>query len=73
MTVTRLSPLDASFLAAGLIDEVCWTIGPLLLGTDALPMIAGSPDADEPRRGSLASVLRHEDELFLRYRFQRAG
>ena len=69
--------LDASFLAAGLIDEVCWTVGAILLGTDALPMIAaiegGSPYADEPRRGSLASVLRHEDELFLRYRFQRAG
>jgi riboflavin biosynthesis pyrimidine reductase len=69
--------LNASFLAAGLIDEVCWTVGGILLGTDALPMIAsiegGSPYANEPRRGSLASVLRHEDELFLRYRFQRAG
>ena len=65
--------LDASFLAAGLIDEVCWTVGAILLGTDALPMIAGPPYATEPRRGSLASVLRHEDELFLRYRFQRAG
>ena len=69
--------LNASFLAAGLIDEVCWTVGAHLLGTDALTMIAaiegGSPYADEPRRGSLASVLRHEDELFLRYRFERAG
>lgn len=69
--------LNASFLAAGLIDEVCWTVGAHLLGTDALPMIAaiegGSPYASEPRRGSLASVLRHEEELFLRYRFQRAG
>ena len=65
--------LNASFLAAGLIDEVCWTVGALLLGTDALPMIAGSPHANDPRRGRLASVLRHEDELFLRYRFQRAG
>ena len=69
--------LNAAFLAAGLIDEVCWTVGALMLGTDALPMIAaiegGSPYAHDPRRGSLASVLRHEDELFLRYRFQRAG
>jgi riboflavin biosynthesis pyrimidine reductase len=69
--------LNAAFLAAGLIDEVYWTIGAILLGTDALPMIAsiegGSPYANEPRRGSLASVLRHENELFLRYRFQRAG
>ena len=65
--------LDASFLAAGLIDEVCWTVGAMLVGSDALPMIAGPPYANEPRRGSLAGVMRHEDELFLRYRFQRAG
>ncbi len=67
--------LNAAFLAAGLIDEVCWTIGAHLLGTDALPMISpiegGSPYAHEPRRGRLVSVLRHEDELFLRYRFER--
>jgi riboflavin biosynthesis pyrimidine reductase len=65
--------LNAAFLAEDLIDEVYWTIGAHLLGTDALPMIAaiagGSPFAHEPRRGSLVSVLRHEDELFLRYRF----
>ena len=69
--------LNAAFLAAGLIDEVCWTIGALLLGTDALPMIAaiegGSPYAHDQRRGSLESVLRHEDELFLRYRFDSTG
>lgn len=65
--------LNAAFLAAGLLDEVYWTIGAHLLGTDALPLIApipgGSPHAHEPRRGSLVSVLRHDDELFLRYRF----
>ena len=69
--------LNAAFLAAGLIDEVCWTIGAILLATDALPMIAaiegGSPYAHAPRRGSLTSVLRHDDELFLRYRFEHAG
>ncbi len=62
--------LNAAFLAAGLIDEVYWTVGPQLHGTDALTMIA--PGADEvaaPRLGHLASVIRHEDELFLRYRF----
>ena len=67
--------INAAFLEAGLIDELYWTIGPLLLGTDALPMIApvegSSPSASSLRRGSLASVLRHDDELFLRYRFGR--
>ncbi len=65
--------LNASFLAADLIDEVYWTVGAHLLGTDAFRMITpvpgGSPYADDPRRGRLVSVLRHEDELFLRYRF----
>ena len=65
--------LNASFLAADLVDELYWTVGAHLLGTDALPMIApiegGSPFAGRPRRGRLVSVLRHEDELFLRYRF----
>jgi riboflavin biosynthesis pyrimidine reductase len=69
--------LNAAFLAAGLIDEVYWTVGPHLLGTDALPMIApidgGSPFAHEPRRARLVSVMRHADELFLRYRFVADG
>ena len=62
--------LNASFLAAGLIDELCWTIGASLMGTDALQMIApldgGEALASQPMR--LESVMRHDDELFLRYR-----
>ena len=69
--------LNSSFLAQDLIDEVYWTVAAHLLGTEALPMIApidgGSPFAHQPRHGSLDSVLRHESELFLRYRFRAAG
>lgn len=69
--------VNAGFLEAGLVDELYWTIGPHLIGTDALSMIApvpgGSPYAREPRRGRLVSILRHEDELFVRYRFDPAG
>jgi riboflavin biosynthesis pyrimidine reductase len=69
--------LNAAFLAHDLVDELYWTVGAHLLGTDAQPMIApiegGSPFAHDPRRGSLVSVLRHENELFLRYRFGHAG
>ena len=65
--------INAAFLRDGLIDEVCWTVGPLLVGTDALSMIApierASASGMAPRRGTLVAVLRHEDELFLRYRF----
>ena len=68
--------LNAAFLAEGLIDELYWTIGARLLGTNALPMIApipgGSPWAEHPREGELVSVHRSEDELFVRYRFTSA-
>jgi 5-amino-6-(5-phosphoribosylamino)uracil reductase len=67
--------LNASFLAEDLIDEVYWTVGAHMLGTDALPMVTpidgGSPFEDGPRPARLVSVLRHEDELFLRYRLPR--
>lgn len=68
--------LNAAFLAAGLIDELYWTVGAHLLGTDALTMVAPSERrsaSGEPVRGRLVSVLRHEDELFLRYRFAPGG
>jgi riboflavin biosynthesis pyrimidine reductase len=64
---------NASFLAAGLLDELYWTLGARVLAADALPMIAtipgGSPFAERPREARLVSVHRSEDELFLRYRF----
>jgi riboflavin biosynthesis pyrimidine reductase len=69
--------LNAAFLAEGLIDELYWTIGARLLGTDALPMITpipgGSPWARHPREGQLVSLHRSGEELFLRYRFASGG
>lgn len=63
---------NAAFLAADAIDELYWTIGARLLGTEALPMIAPIPDspwAEHPREAQLVSLHRSGDELFLRYRF----
>jgi len=64
---------NAAYLAAGVVDELYWTIGARVLATDALPMIAplpsGSPFADRPLEANLISVHRSDDELFLRYRF----
>ncbi|MBA3689535.1 MAG: dihydrofolate reductase family protein [Chloroflexi bacterium] len=66
---------NAAFLAADCFDELYWTIGARLLGTDAMPMIApipgGSPWGEHPREGQLVSIHRSGDELFLRYRFGR--
>ena len=67
---------NAAFLAVDAIDELYWTIGARLLGTDALPMIApvpGSPFAEHPREAQLVSIHRSGDELFLRYRLGRIG
>ena len=69
--------LNAAFLAKDLIDEVYWTIGAHVLGTDALAMITpiegGSPFEQSPRPARLVSALRHDDELFLRYRMANGG
>lgn len=62
--------VNAGFLAAGLIDEIYWTVGALVLGTDALPMITPAATA-RPTPARLVSVHRHDDELFLRYRLSR--
>lgn len=61
--------INAAFLAAGLVDELCWTVGPRILGTPGLPLVAPLAEAPPPREGRLVSVVRHLDELFLRYRF----
>jgi riboflavin biosynthesis pyrimidine reductase len=60
--------VNARFHAAGLIDELFWTVGPWLLGGEGLPMLAPDPPAQAPRPATLVSVHRHREELFLRYR-----
>jgi riboflavin biosynthesis pyrimidine reductase len=71
------STINAAFLAADAIDELYWTIGARLLGSDALPMMApipgGSPWAAHPREGRLVSIHRSGEELFVRYRFGSIG
>jgi len=68
--------VNAAFLSAGLIDEIMWTVGALVTGADALPMIAAPSSGiapRPPRRLRLAAAHRHDDELFLRYRFDEGG
>ena len=57
--------LFGSMLAAGAVDELCLTLAPTLEAGRA-PRIAGSPET-APTGTRLASVLRAEDELLLRY------
>jgi riboflavin biosynthesis pyrimidine reductase len=65
--------VNARFHAAGLIDELFWTVGPWLLGGEGLAMIAPEPPTQNPRAASLESAHRRGDELFLRYRFGTAS
>ncbi len=62
--------LNAQLLAAGLVDELFLTLGPLLAGGaatgEALRILAGI-DLDPPVELELLGVLKHESHLFLRY------
>jgi len=63
--------VNSVFHAAGLIDELYWTIGALMLGGDGSQMVARGELRDRP--GTLISVHRFGDELYLRYRFASDG
>jgi 5-amino-6-(5-phosphoribosylamino)uracil reductase len=66
--------VNAAFLAADAIDEVYWSIGPLIAANHGLPMIAPLPGSDErPRPARLVSAHRCGDQLFLRYRLGGIG
>ena len=57
--------LLGQLVAAGLVDELCLTLAPVL-GGDPLPIVA--PEARPAlARFVLASVLEHDSHLFLRY------
>jgi riboflavin biosynthesis pyrimidine reductase len=59
--------LNGQLARAGLLDELCVTLSPLLASGDAKRLIAGSTlDVLEPL--GLCSICEEEDYLFLRYR-----
>jgi riboflavin biosynthesis pyrimidine reductase len=58
--------LVGSLIAADLVDELCLTLSPLLVGAGPGRMSAGPP-TPMPRRLRLRHVLADDDALFLRY------
>ncbi len=58
--------LNRGLIADGLIDELLITLDPSLSGGDGLRLLKGEL-LDPPARAELVHVLRHGDELFLRY------
>jgi riboflavin biosynthesis pyrimidine reductase len=59
--------LNRALLDGGLADELFLTLSPLLTGDDAEPAIVAGPALPFPVAMRLRSVLRHGEELFLRY------
>ena len=60
--------LNRALLAAGVVDELFLTLSPLLAGNADAPRIVEGEDLPHPAALQLAWVLRHGDELYLRYR-----
>jgi len=59
--------LFADLIAAGLVDQLCLTVAPLLTGAGA-PRVAEGVPSPEPLGLELASVLTEDGFLMLRYR-----
>jgi riboflavin biosynthesis pyrimidine reductase len=57
--------LLGSMLAADVVDELCVTVSPLLVSGNSGRIARGA--LPEPRRMSLAGILRSDDALMLRY------
>ncbi|MFJ8198609.1 pyrimidine reductase family protein [Streptomyces sp. NPDC096152] len=58
--------LLGQMVAAGVLDELCLTVSPMLTAGDA-QRIAGGPPVPVPRRFTLASLLEQDGFLFTRY------
>jgi riboflavin-specific deaminase-like protein len=60
--------LNRALLDGGLLDELFLTLAPLVAGGEGdVRRIVAGPALEAPARARLLAVLRHEDELFLRY------
>ncbi|EME96364.1 pyrimidine reductase family protein [Streptomyces mobaraensis NBRC 13819 = DSM 40847] len=64
--------LLGQFTAAGVLDELCLSLAPMVAAGVA-PRIAGGPPLEVPRRFALASVLEQDGFLFTRYRRGTGG
>jgi riboflavin biosynthesis pyrimidine reductase len=59
--------LNAQLVAAGLLDELCLTVSPRMVGGDAKRILAG-PLLTPPAELRLHSICEEDGYLFLRYR-----
>jgi riboflavin biosynthesis pyrimidine reductase len=64
--------LNAQLAGAGLLDELCLTLSPSIVGGDAKRIVSG-PSLDPPRPVDLSSICEEGGFLFLRCRAQPAA
>lgn len=65
--------VNGALIAAGLVDELCWTLAPKIVGGGEHLTPVEGPALPDMRRLTLVSAFLHEDEFFLRYRFAPGG
>lgn len=63
--------LNQALFADGVVDDLFLTLGALVAGGDQEKPIVEGPQLPEAARGELRWVLRHGDELLLRYGISR--
>jgi riboflavin-specific deaminase-like protein len=63
--------LNSALLEAHVVDELFLTISPLLTGEHATPRIVEGHALPDPVDLMVECVLRHDEELYLRYRVRR--
>jgi len=65
--------LFGDLAAAGVVDELCLSLSPLLAGPGARRIVAGELWPGDPRELELVSLLEDDGALFLRYRATSTG
>ena len=63
--------INGGFFAAGLVDEICWTLAPKIIGGGESLTLVGGPPLPVPVPLTLHTAHLHEGEFFLRYRVRR--
>ena len=63
--------VNGGLFSAGLVDEICWTLGPKIIGGGESLTLVNGPTFPLPVPLTLRSAYLHEDEFFMRYRVRR--